>query len=162
MSNTSIKLLLFFRGASVGMCMMPATTMSMSEVPPELIGRASALQNTVKQVAGSLSTTTLTVFLQNRQSLHYYRLAEGLNIFSPMTSNFTTAAQRYVMEKGVSLANSQTAVSYLAYSYLYKESYMYAIDDVLMLILLVVAAITPLIIIGKRRKVILSQTKPIK
>lgn len=155
MSDASIKLLLFFRGVSVGMCMMPATTMSMSEVPLELVGGASALQNTVKQVAGSLSTTILTVFLQNRQSLHYFRLTEGLNIFSPMTSNFTSAAQNYVLEKGVSLANAKTGVLYLAYSSIYKESYMYAIDDVLMLTLIVVAAVIPLIFIGKRKKLML-------
>lgn len=156
-SNSTIKLLLFIRGASVGMTMMPATTMSMAAVPPQLIGRASALQNTVKQIAGSLSITILTIFMQNRQSLHYFRLAEQFNSFSPATLNFSNSAQTYVIQKGLSLANSKTGVVYLAYSYLSKESYMYGIDDVIMLTLIVAAAGIPLAFLIKSKK--LEETK---
>ncbi|NMM62987.1 DHA2 family efflux MFS transporter permease subunit [Clostridium sp. P21] len=152
MSNSTLKFLLFIRGASVGLCMMPATTMSMAQVPPELISRASALQNTVKQVAGSLSTTILTVFLQNRKSLHYYRLAEQLTPFNPVTSNFTNTVQSYILQKGTAVANAKTGVLYLAYKYVYAESYMKAIDDVFMLTLIVVAATIPLMFIGIRKK----------
>lgn len=147
MSNLTLKLLLFIRGASVGMCMMPATTISMAQVPPELIGGASALQNTMKQVAGALSTTVLTVFLQNRQNLHYYRLAEQFNSSNPGTLDFINSAQAYVTQKGLSLVNAKTGVSYLAFSFLNKEAYMYAINDVLMLTLIVIAAAMPLVFI---------------
>lgn len=155
MSNSTLKFLLYIRGVSVGMCMMPATTMGMEEVPKELVGRASALQSTLKQISASLSTTILTVFMQNRQNLIYYRLSEQLNSFSCITENFTSSVQNYLIEAGVSLQNSKSGILSIAYSCLYKQSYMNAMNDVHMLTAIVIAASVPLILfIGKRKKTI--------
>lgn len=155
MSNSTLKFLLYVRGVSVGMCMMPATTMGMEEIPKELVGRASALQSALKQISASLSTTILTVFMQNRQNLIYYRLSEQLNSFSCITENFTSAAQNYLIEAGVSLQNSKSGILSIAYSCLYKQSYMNAMNDVHMLTAIVIAASIPLILfIGKRKKII--------
>lgn len=157
MSNSTLRLWLYIRGASVGMCMMPANTMGMVEVPKELVGKASALQNTVKQVVGSLSTTILTVFMQNRLNLNYYRLSEQFNSFSNMTTNFTSVAQSYLIEKGVQMGNTKAEILYLAYSYLQKEAYTNALNDIHLLTVVIIIAAVPLIFfIGKKKKLMKS------
>jgi len=153
MSNSTLGFWLYIRGMSVGMCMMPANTMGMMQVPKELVGKASALQNTVKQISGSLSTTILTVFMQNRQNLTYYRLSEQLNSFSHMTANFTSTTQSYLSEKGVQLANTKSALMSVAYSYLYKEAYNNAINDIHLLTVIVLTVTLPLLFfMGKKKK----------
>ncbi|HVB09811.1 MAG TPA: DHA2 family efflux MFS transporter permease subunit, partial [Bacillota bacterium] len=53
------------RGLGMGMAMMPATTAGMSVIPHALVGRASAINNIVMRVAGSLGIAILTVVLDS-------------------------------------------------------------------------------------------------
>jgi len=58
------------RGLGMGMAMMPATTAGMSVIPPQLVGRASAINNIVMRVAGSFGIAILTVLLDNGVNAH--------------------------------------------------------------------------------------------
>lgn len=58
------------RGLGMGMAMMPATTAGMSVIPPQLVGRASAINNIVMRVAGSFGIAVLTVLLDNGVIAH--------------------------------------------------------------------------------------------
>lgn len=51
------------RGFGMGMAMMPATTAGMSVIPPNLVGRASAINNIIMRVAGAFGIALLTVAL---------------------------------------------------------------------------------------------------
>lgn len=100
---------MFLRGASVEMCIIILIqNEEMNALLKELVGRGSSLQNTVKQVVGSLSITILTIFLQHRQNLHYYRLAEQFNSISLISSNFLNSAKEYILGKGFNSINPQT------------------------------------------------------
>jgi EmrB/QacA subfamily drug resistance transporter len=54
-----IEVLLFGQGAGMGVTMAPATTAIMSAVPREKAGAGSAVNNTVRQVAGALGVAVL-------------------------------------------------------------------------------------------------------
>ncbi|AWI04979.1 DHA2 family efflux MFS transporter permease subunit [Clostridium drakei] len=149
-SNSIFTLLVFLRGASVGMCIILIQNEGMNALPKELVGRGSSLQNTVKQVVGSLSITILTIFLQHRQNLHYYRLAEQFNSISPISSNFLNSAKEYIVGKGFDSINPQIGGLYLAYSYLGKEAYLHGIDDAFMLTLFIILATIPLVFLFKK------------
>ncbi len=149
-SNNIFTLLVFLRGASVGMCIIMIQNEGMNALPRELVGRGSSLQNTVKQIVGSLSITILTIFLQHRQNLHYYRLAEQFNSVSPISLNFLNSAKEYIFQKGSSSINPQTGGLYLAYSYLGKEAYLHGIDDAFMLTLFIMLLSIPLAFLFKK------------
>lgn len=61
--------LLVKRGFGLGLC-MSLTTAGMNSVPHFLIGRASALNNLVRQISASLGIAFLTYVILNRQAYH--------------------------------------------------------------------------------------------
>lgn len=70
--NTSVETILLLstlRGLGMGFCMQPVGTAGIYAVPGHLVGRASALQNTIKQINQALCITVLTTQIQNH-SLH--------------------------------------------------------------------------------------------
>lgn len=150
MSNSILTLLIFLRGASVGICIILIQNQGMNVLPKELVGRGSSLQNTVKQVVGSLSITILTIFLQHRQNLHYYRLSEQFNSISPVSTNFLNSTKDYILENGFDSINPQSGGLYLAYSYLGKKAYLQGIDDAFMLTLFIMLIAMPLVILFKK------------
>lgn len=81
-----ITLLASIRSLGMGLAMMPITTAGMNTVPVTQVGRASALNNVCRQVAGSFGIAILTTFMQSKQTLYLYRLSEGVSVDSPTAS----------------------------------------------------------------------------
>jgi EmrB/QacA subfamily drug resistance transporter len=66
--DTTIAFWSALRGVGMGLAMMPAQNAGMAVIPPQMIGRASAIQNIVQRVAGSFGIAVLTVLLDNGQA----------------------------------------------------------------------------------------------
>ncbi|CAA7599603.1 Drug resistance transporter EmrB/QacA subfamily [Acididesulfobacillus acetoxydans] len=64
-SFLSIMLVYMIRSAGMGLSNMPISTAGMNAVPPPLISRATALQSTLRNVAGSIGTAVLSTMMQN-------------------------------------------------------------------------------------------------
>jgi EmrB/QacA subfamily drug resistance transporter len=73
---------LTIRGAGLGLAMMPVTAAGMNVIPPQLVGRASALSNVIRQVSASFGIAMFTTLMQNRQVLHFANLAQTVNFKS--------------------------------------------------------------------------------
>lgn len=99
------------RGIGMGIAFMPITTEGMNSVPPEKVAEASALSNTVRQIAGSLSVTILTTMMSNYQTERFARLIETVNPFNATVLNFTRMLQGYVIAAG---GDPKAAYSYIA------------------------------------------------
>lgn len=70
--NTSVQTILLLstlRGLGMGFCMQPVGTAGIYAVPSHLVSRASALQNTIKQINQALCITVLTTQIQNHRLL---------------------------------------------------------------------------------------------
>lgn len=70
------------RGLGMGFCFMPSTTAGMNTVPPHLVGRASALNNVIRQVASAFGISMFISVFQNRQAVHLVNLAQSINLDS--------------------------------------------------------------------------------
>ena len=68
-----------FRGASIGLASMTATVLSMQNIVRAKIGRATAMLNTSRQVAGSFAVTAMASVMQQREVFHQEHLAEHAN-----------------------------------------------------------------------------------
>src|SRR5579859_3922079 len=66
-SDTTIKLWLLARGASMGLVMMPAMTAGLNAVAVSQMSRASAMTNVMRQIFGSFGTALVVTILQSRQ-----------------------------------------------------------------------------------------------
>ncbi|MCY0874878.1 MAG: DHA2 family efflux MFS transporter permease subunit [Firmicutes bacterium] len=65
-----IVIIYMLRSAGMGLAMMPISTAGMNDVPRHLISRATALQNTTRNVAGSIGTAYLSTVMQTDTAQH--------------------------------------------------------------------------------------------
>ena len=81
------------RGLVMAFANMPAQTAALADVPTELVGRASAITNIIRSVAGSFGLAVLTSILTMRQAFHGARLAwtlvPGLTMVDSAVSRMT-------------------------------------------------------------------------
>ena len=78
----TIETVMIVRGLGLGLFMMPVTVLGMNTVPMAKISRAASLNNTIRQVSGSLGISLLSTVLQNRQIYHLSNNAEQINVAS--------------------------------------------------------------------------------
>lgn len=81
-SKETIILITCLRSVGMGLAMMPISTVGMNVIPPAMVGKASALSNTIRQVSSSLSVTIMSVLIQGRTNYNYAKLAEQINIYN--------------------------------------------------------------------------------
>ncbi len=76
---TSIMMVYMMRQAGMGLAMMPLSTAGMNDVPQNLISRATALQNTMRNVAGSIGTAFLSTTMQSGENQHFITYTNQLS-----------------------------------------------------------------------------------
>jgi EmrB/QacA subfamily drug resistance transporter len=113
-SKEYIILITSIRGVGLGLAMMPISTAGMNAVKKELVSRASALNNTVRQVAGALSVTIMSTLMQGRSDYNYAKLAEQINVYNKASNDMISTLTKLYMHSGMSQSLAKvTAVSNL-------------------------------------------------
>ena len=74
-----LQMMLVLRSAGMGLAMMPVSTAGIDALPRHLSGRASSINNLVRQVSASLGIAFLTYVMTKRQALHYAWYQEGFS-----------------------------------------------------------------------------------
>ena len=120
---------LVMRGFGMGFSFMPSTTAGMNTVPPHLVGRASALNNVIRQIASALGISMFTSIFTSRQSIYLADLAANINV----SSNEYLNLQSEIMSIATSLGISGDSVFGLTGSMMMqkavKESMVMAMGD---------------------------------
>lgn len=96
------------RGLGMGLCNMPISTAGMNTVPPQQIGRASALGNVIRQVASSFGIAMLSSIMQNRQAYHFAQLAQSVNLNSDQALAMQTGLKAVAVSNGMSTSAVQS------------------------------------------------------
>lgn len=124
-----VQILLVLRAMGIGFSMMPVNTAGLNSLPTAKVGRASAINNTMRQVSSSLGVAIITTIVNQRMALHGSRLAEGLNQNSPAFQNTVNFIKSGLSAAGVSpLAAAKGAPAVLAMR-IYQVAYAKAIAD---------------------------------
>lgn len=134
----TIMIIYMLRGVGIGLAMMPASTVGMNAVPIQLIGRASALSNVVKQVANSLGVTMLTSFMTNTQIVTYSRMAEKVTWFNSNNVYLMNALKGLFMQGGMYARDAQGVSTGVIYGILQRQALVQAIDDTFFISFLIV------------------------
>jgi EmrB/QacA subfamily drug resistance transporter len=127
-SKSAIIFILTVRGAGLGLVLMPITTVGMNAIPSYLSGKASALNNVIKQLAVSLSVTIMTTTIQSRLDLNYNRLSEQVTVFNPVASGLIGQLQGLFLQNGYSQNEVNGAAIYLINGMVQKQAYADAVD----------------------------------
>lgn len=154
-SAESIRTIFFIRGVGMGFAMMPSTTAGMNTIPLNKVGRASALSNVIRQVAGSLGIAVLTTILQQRQTLHGVRLAEKVSDFNPTTFEALKLLQGLFVSSGQSISEAKQAATMLLSALVQRTAAVFAIEDTFLVTTFICLSAVPLVFFlreGKNEK----------
>lgn len=128
-----IVIILIIRGASMGLVNMPAATAGMNTVPNHLIGRASAMSNVIRQVAGSFGIAVFTTVMQNRRVVYYTQLAQSVNLDSTQSLHLQNTLQSMAVSNGMSATTVKTVYLAMISQKITLMSMASAIDDCFLL-----------------------------
>ena len=125
-ATTTIVLWATLRGMVMAFANMPAQTAALADVPTDLVGRAAAISNIIRNVAGSFGLAALTSLLTSRQSMHGARLAWTLVPGNPVVA---TTVSRIGHAFGGGARGRSAALGYLQ-GLVSRTSFVNGIDDV--------------------------------
>ena len=117
------------RGFGMGFCFMPSTTAGMNTVPPHLVGRASALNNVIRQVASAFGISMFIGVFQHRQAVHLVNLAGSINLDSNQYLLLKSGMTSLVTALGVPQPAQSAMSSSMVVQLAAKESMIMAMGD---------------------------------
>jgi DHA2 family multidrug resistance protein len=114
-------------------CVVPATNMALSSVPPARLKMASALFNTMRNLGGAIGIACVNTWLNSRTNLHWLRICEHLQIARSETAAWLAEVSAHLQQSVAdpNVAN-QRAISTLG-RIVRRESVTMAFSDVLSL-----------------------------
>ncbi|MCH5138301.1 MFS transporter, partial [Clostridiaceae bacterium UIB06] len=102
------------RAVGLGIAMMPISTVGMNAIKKEMIPKASALNNTIRQIASSLGVTIITVIIQSQTSYNYSKLAGQITIYNKTANDTIGLLTKLYMSEGLPQSTAKaTALSKL-------------------------------------------------
>lgn len=128
-SFNAVMLIMAVRGFGNGLAMMPMQTAGMNSVPQSMVARATALNSTIRQVAGSLGIAVLTTILQHRETFHNVIYSEQFNINSPAFLKAQALMQGALSMKGINPAGAKSLAMMQAFGTIIKQATMTAMND---------------------------------
>lgn len=114
----TITLGMILRGIGFGMTIMPVTVLGMNAVPLAMISRASSINNTIRQVAGSFGIAMLSTLMQNRGIYHLAHSAENVNVASIATKSTLVSAEKMFWGAGGPPGATRQVLTYIDNSWL--------------------------------------------
>jgi MFS transporter, DHA2 family, multidrug resistance protein len=152
-SSGTIQLLLAIRGLGLGFCMMPAMQLPLQSIPRAQTGNASALMNVTRQVALSLGVAVLTSIFQTQGTKHAVHLAETVNAYNPVNTNFLMSQQQMYISRGFSSDQAYSMGLSSLFGLVKQYAMIHAIEDALLITNLFIFLCIPLAILLKESRV---------
>ena len=146
-------LLLAIRGIGLGLGMMPVTTEGLNAVPHNQVPAASALSNTIKQIASSISVTMISTILATQQKVSYAKMIENTNNFNINYNSVIDTVQGYYISIGYGLSDAGVITKTIISSIIQKQAFLDGVNKSLVIsaIISVVCLISGLFM-GKKKK----------
>jgi DHA2 family multidrug resistance protein len=140
----------FIRGFSIMFCVVPATNMALSSVPPARLKMASALFNTMRNLGGAIGIACVNTWLNSRTNLHWLRICEHLQLARSEVAVWLDSVSALLRQAVVDPdITNQRAISTLA-RMARRESVTMAFSDVLSLMSLLFFAALVLVPLIRR------------
>jgi len=113
-SQSHIIFITCMRSVGLGLAMMPISTVGMNAVKKELVGRASALNNTIRQIAGALAVTIMSTIMTGRTNYNYSKLSEQISVYNKTAMDTISTLTKVYIHSGQSQSVAKvSAVSQL-------------------------------------------------
>lgn len=154
--NTSfgaIQWMLSLRAVGLGLCMMPITTAGMNTIPRHLVNRASAINNTIRQIAGSLGIAYLTYIWIDRENFHTQWLKEGLSAASPYAVVTQQKLEGFFSLHGLVGTSSVYGTDGVLAQLVGQQASISGIDDAFIISALIMLVVIPMLFLLTKKRV---------
>jgi len=137
--QTPVSFIIFWnsiRSIGMGLAMMPAQTGLMSQIPPQKVGNASAMNNIISRVSGSFGIAVLSVVMTKRLAYHS----------AILTWNISSDSISTTLNSGVSPDSLFSILGQM----IFQTSYVRTVNDIFILTgIITFCAILPAILLKK-------------
>ena len=89
------------RGCGVMIAMIPVNGLALGTLPPDKLKSASGLYNLMRNLGGAVGLAALNTLLQDREALHWSRLAESINPARPEVQAMLDGLTQRMADMGV-------------------------------------------------------------
>jgi len=145
---------LYIRGFAMGIIFTPLSTLSLLTIPREKMAQASAITNTIRQIAGSLGVALFTTMLTSRINFHAQifnnAILSGSEEFKTVVTNLGYHIQ---MHGGSSMTTALKQGQSILFSNISKQAYIAGIDDdFLIAAFITILGLIPTIMLRSKKK----------
>jgi len=99
-SQSNIVLITCIRSVGLGLAMMPISTAGMNAVKKHLVGKASALNNTIRQISSGLAVTIMSTLMTVKTNDSYSKLAEQITVYNKTAMDNISSLTKMFMHAG--------------------------------------------------------------
>lgn len=136
-------------GVGMGFVFIPLTVLTMSSIPREETGNATAIYNLIRNLGGSFGVAFITTLQARRAQFHQTRLAENLTPFN-LTLRQTVEGISTTLNPGAHSAAMDPHAAGLVYNQLLRQSSMLAFNDTFHLLFVFMLFLLPLALFMRR------------
>lgn len=149
----TIMLWLIIRSVGLGLCMMPATNAGMSVVPTKLVGRASSLNNVIRQVSSSFGVAIITTLLTGRETFHQVTGADAITPDNFQMVQAVNLMQNMMLRAGLGLDQAKAAALTMVNGMLMQKAFVQAVADVFLVLAVVAfAGLIPVLLLRREKQ----------
>lgn len=127
--NSTIIVISIIRGIGLGLAMMPISSSGMNSVPAHLVGKASALTNTMRNILTSVSMAFLSTLISSKTIYNFAKLAEQVSPSNQTAIDTIKQLSGLFMSSGLSASEAQISAISTISAIVQKEAYLGALND---------------------------------
>lgn len=138
-------------GFSMGLCMIPLTTLSVNTLTNAQMTNATGLQSLLKETGGAIGTSIVSTLLARFGQMHQYGMVKHLNPLNPVFETKVEAVKMGLAQY-MHVSVAEVKANYLMYAQLLQQANLWAFMDAFRVFGLIALVIIPLVFILDNNK----------
>ncbi|WP_037372947.1 DHA2 family efflux MFS transporter permease subunit [Anaerovorax odorimutans] len=144
-SYSNLQIMLVVRSLGFGLALMPISNAAMGAVPKSLASTASAVVNTVRQIASSLGIAIMNYVIMVKQAYHQNILQDLINYDSFPACQMIKQLQSLLISTGIDNTSSKTQALSLINVLITRQGAMDSIIDSMMILVVILIIAMPFV-----------------
>ncbi len=142
-------------GFGMGLLFIPLTTMTLSHIPKEKMGEATAMYNLLRNMGGSVGVAFVTTVVARRTQFHQSRLIEHLTPFDMTYVISRENIAKLLTYSGIHTYQTQapSPPDVLIFSELLRQANMLGFNDAFFMLSVMMLLVLPLVLLMRKGKV---------
>jgi len=137
----------FIQGMGLGLLFVPLTTITMSPIPRENMGNATAIFNLMRNIGGSMGIATATTLLTRHRQEHTNMLGSHVDSYAPQARAMFEQLRAAFVAQGADLATAAERARLALFGMVQREAMMLSFTDIFSWLSLLFVATLPLLLL---------------